>query len=222
MNAFLKLAKERKTTYDFGAQKLKNKDILNILEAARWSPSCTNTQPWSFVVVTDSNLISKLMETANYGDFHTPPPLMIAIILRSKFCEGKKHSCFRGTVEGVFDTYMSCGIAASHMLLEAENLGISSCLLTPKRDTAKKLLKVSKEDTVPLLSGSAMRKKEHSKRKEKDGRLKTSCSIIILEKRMLIQKEPCRNADNIRRNYCLSRTGSIGRIAMTILTFPLF
>ena len=71
---FFKLVKSRKTTYEFTDKKIKDADIKKILEAARWAPSCSNVQPWHFIVVKDKKRISDLMKLAFYGAFHSPPP----------------------------------------------------------------------------------------------------------------------------------------------------
>ena len=79
--SFLALAKARKTSYEFSDNEVQNKDVEKILEAARWSPSCSNIQPWHFVIVKDKKEISELIELSYFGDFHTEPPLIIAFIL---------------------------------------------------------------------------------------------------------------------------------------------
>ena len=88
MEDFLELARERKTTYNFGEKQVSEKDVAKILEVARWAPSCTNSQPWNFIIVRDKGTIGELMSTANYGDFHTNPPLIIEIVLRRGFFGG--------------------------------------------------------------------------------------------------------------------------------------
>ena len=123
------------------------------MEAARWAPSCTNIQPWHFIIVKDGKKITELMMSANYGDFHADPALIIALVLLKKSCSGNGYSCFRGKDSGVHDSYMSMGMAGLNMALEARDLGIDSCIVTPDQDVVKKILRVRKEDAVPLLIG---------------------------------------------------------------------
>ena len=42
---------------------VKDSDIEEILEAARWAPSCRNNQCWRFIIVKDKNLKQKLTES---------------------------------------------------------------------------------------------------------------------------------------------------------------
>ena len=116
--SFLRLTKARKTTYEFSDKQVEDFDINNILEAGRWAPSCSNTQPWHFIVIKNKETIKKLMMTANYGDFHTDPPLMIALVLLTENCPGEGHSCFRGKDSGTYDSYMSVGMSALNMDLD--------------------------------------------------------------------------------------------------------
>ena len=50
---FLKLARERRTSRGYVNTPVSNETISLILEAARWSPSAANTQPWEFIVIRD-------------------------------------------------------------------------------------------------------------------------------------------------------------------------
>src|SRR3989338_6998425 len=113
---FLELARKRKTTYEFDNRNLSTGNITKILEAGRWAPSCTNSQPWNFILVKDKAIIDKPVGTANYGDFHSNPSFIIAIALREHKCSGEGVSCFRGKDSGVYDSYMSCGMAALQMV----------------------------------------------------------------------------------------------------------
>ena len=152
-NYFLKLTKTRKTTYEFTKQKVTESNLKDILEAGRWAPSCANIQPWCFIIVKNKKRIKQLMRTANYGDFHADPPLIIALILLIDKCPGDGFSCFRGKDSGVYDSFMSIGMAGMNMVLEAHDNNINSCIITPSQEEVKKILKVKKEDFVPLLLG---------------------------------------------------------------------
>lgn len=152
-NYFFRLLKARKTTYEFSDKKVKDSEFRKILEAGRWAPSCTNTQPWHFILIKNKARIGELMKTANYGDFHDNPSAIIALVLKDDLCLGPDKICFRNVTEDIQDSYMSIAMTALQMLLEATELGISSCILTPKQSEAKKILRVSKKDDVPLFIG---------------------------------------------------------------------
>ncbi len=175
-NYFLDLVKRRKTTFEFSSKKVSDKEIKILLEAAHWAPSCINSQPWHFIVVKNKERIDLLMKTANYGFFHEYPPLIVACVLRSDLCAGPNFACYRGNDSHTFDTFMSVGIAAYTICLQAENLGISSSLLTPEQEAAKKILKINKKDNVPLLVCLGYEKKGVFKRVRTRRELKSMVS----------------------------------------------
>ena len=59
---FLKIARTRKTTYEFLTKKVDEGHIIKIMEAGRWAPSCSNSQPWHFIVVKDKERIKKMID----------------------------------------------------------------------------------------------------------------------------------------------------------------
>lgn len=150
---FLKLAKTRKTTYEFTNKSVTENNLKSILEAGRWAPSCTNTQPWHFIIVKNKLRIKQLMMTTNFGDFHTSPSLIIALVLSTDKCPGVGFACFRGLDSGVYDSFMSVGMAGLNMVLEAWDQNINSCILSPTPKKVKELLKIKRKDYVPLLLG---------------------------------------------------------------------
>ena len=87
-------------------------DVLGkILDAARFSPSARNVQPWEFVVVSDSKILGKIAELAENGRFIATVKVCIAV-----FCSDTKY-------------YLEDGCAATVNILNAATaLGIGSCL----------------------------------------------------------------------------------------------
>lgn len=49
------LLKQRWSSLAFTDKMVSSEVLLSLLEAARWSPSCFNEQPWSFIVATKEN-----------------------------------------------------------------------------------------------------------------------------------------------------------------------
>ncbi|MDO8511114.1 MAG: nitroreductase family protein [Nanoarchaeota archaeon] len=160
---FLSLTKTRKTTYEFDQKNISKTNILNILEAARWAPSCGNAQPWYFIVVEDKKTIKQLVGTTHY--IHAPfihplPPVVIAFVLPSDkhmhqyFEEEYTHCCIHSQCTQHQNEEELCfAMSVFSSTLAATDLGISSCILTPQQDQATKLLKVEKIGVVRLLVG---------------------------------------------------------------------
>jgi len=58
----LALIKNRRTIRQFKADPIPDKYVHSILEAARWSPSGANSQPWEFIVIKDKATKNKIVE----------------------------------------------------------------------------------------------------------------------------------------------------------------
>lgn len=158
-NYFLRLAKNRKTVYEFADKEIKRSDIQKILEAARWAPSCSNAQPWHFIVVQEKERISRLMKTAIYGGFHDDPKVLIAVALDSAHAEASEHRCIKNAKLGTIEAYLCIAMPALSMVFQAQDLGIGSCILTPEQHLSSKILRLRKGDQVPIMIGLGHEKK---------------------------------------------------------------
>ncbi|AKT37667.1 nitroreductase family protein [Chondromyces crocatus] len=78
----------------FGPESVSTEQLLSLLEAARWSPSCANEQPWSYVVARREDteafarLLSCLVEKNQVWAKHAAV-LMISVA-RTHFVKGEK------------------------------------------------------------------------------------------------------------------------------------
>jgi len=156
---FSEMAKKRKTTYEYTNKKIKQGDINKILEAARWAPSCSNIQPWRFVVVLDKKRIESLMNLATYGVFHTNPPAVIAVLLDKDQWSNSEHRCIQNDCLGVYEAHLCAAMPALNICYQALDLGIDSCMLTPRPDEIHELLNLRNGDSVPLIIGLGYEKK---------------------------------------------------------------
>ena len=71
----------RRTIRDFTDAPVSDAVLHKILQAARWAPSSSNTQPWHFIVVRDSDTISRLGEICTQGSFIGNAPVAIAVAM---------------------------------------------------------------------------------------------------------------------------------------------
>jgi nitroreductase len=129
--SFIDLALNRQSdrSFDPGKQ-VEPEKIEQILQAARLAPSACNSQPWSFVVVTDE---TKRMEMSkaisgkvlNFNHFAFQAPLHIVIV------EEKKNltSSFGAIVKDKDFALVDIGIVSSYITLAASSLGLGSCVL---------------------------------------------------------------------------------------------
>lgn len=136
----LQLIIRRKTSFEFSERKVPASDMKKLLEAGRWAPSSHNSQPWRFIVVADRKKIEKLMELSYYGFFHSLPSAIIVAVLLPP--EKIMPGMFRGDNARMahYHKYIDIGQTVLAMSLEAESLGISSCILSLQLKGANRLL----------------------------------------------------------------------------------
>ncbi len=73
--------RRRRTVREFKPDPIPEEVVLRLLQAGRWSPSSSNSQPWHFVAIQDQATIKKLGEIATQGPFIATAPLVIAIVI---------------------------------------------------------------------------------------------------------------------------------------------
>ena len=130
---FLDFIKSRRSIRSFVNKDIPDNQIKMILEAGQWAPSASNRQAWKFIVIKKKELIKDLAKLANYGEFASKAPVVIAIVGFA----GKNPKWY------VQDT----SIASMNMMLMAWSLNIGTCWIgSLNREKAKELLGLSKED----------------------------------------------------------------------------
>lgn len=100
----------------FSPEKIPMEDILAVLEAARYAPSCHNEQPWRFIVAREDNALERM------GDLLTPKdyvwavnaPVLILVLCKRYFKLTGEENPWR-----TFDT----GTAWGYLSLEAQTRG---------------------------------------------------------------------------------------------------
>ncbi|MDH3598551.1 MAG: nitroreductase family protein [Candidatus Tectomicrobia bacterium] len=73
--------RSRRTVREFKPDPVPDEIVHKLLQAGRWAPSSSNTQPWHFVVVRDRDSIASIGQIATQGAFIGQAPLAIAIVM---------------------------------------------------------------------------------------------------------------------------------------------
>ena len=73
----------RRTIREYKSDPIPEDVLEKILQAGRWSPSSSNSQPWHFVVVQDPSILSELGRIATQGSFISDAPLAIVIVMEN-------------------------------------------------------------------------------------------------------------------------------------------
>ncbi len=114
-----------RTVRRFLPQPIGEDDLIDIIEAARWTGSSKNRQSWSFIVIRERDQLDRLAEC---GDFTVPirnAPLVVAPVQHPDGYE------------------WDMGRVAQNIMLAAAAIGVGSCPITLHReDCARRALSV--------------------------------------------------------------------------------
>ena len=116
---FLSLAKQRCSVRKYKTDEIEKEKLDKILEAARIAPTAANAQSQRLLVISSQEAKEKLSKGVNY---HGAP---LAIIV----C-GDHSDVFVRPFDKKDMVSVDATIVADHIVLEAEDLGLSSCWLT--------------------------------------------------------------------------------------------
>ena len=116
---FLSLAKQRCSVRSYKNMAVEEEKLNKILEAAHAAPTAANMQSHRLLVIQSEEGLSRLSKGVNY---HGAP---LAILV----C-GDKANVFVRPFDKKDMIDIDAAIVADHMVLEAEDLGLSTCWLT--------------------------------------------------------------------------------------------
>ena len=129
----------RRTIRDFTDAPVSDAVLHKILQAARWAPSSSNTQPWHFIVVRDPDTIKQLGEICTQGTFIAKSQVAIAIVM-----------------DGARRAQLDAGRALQQMELVAWSEGLGTCFVgvrqAEQQVAVKQLLGIPEEiELITLL-----------------------------------------------------------------------
>ena len=112
MNVF-EAIRTKRAVRNFSEKPISEENIFMILNAGRRSQSSKNTQPWTFIAITDKAVLKKVSECGTWATHLAGAALGVAILTPDPTEK--------------FQTMFDAGQAAAFMQLAAWELGIGSC-----------------------------------------------------------------------------------------------
>ena len=139
---FLELAKQRYSVRKMKSEKIRQEDLNKILEAARLSPTAKNMQRERLLVINSEEGIEKIKKCTSC-DFGAT-----TIIVISYEKDDEENESEFSRKYGLIDT----GIVATHMCLEATDLGLGTTMVGLfDRELTKKLFSIPAKYQPELL-----------------------------------------------------------------------
>ncbi len=117
MSGLLKEIEERRAKRAFSEKKIPI-DVQNrLMTASTYAPSCFNSQPWRFMIVTEQDGLAKLHSSLTEGNYWAKKaPLQIVVATKTSFdaklSDNREYALF------------GCGLAAENLLLQAIKEGL--------------------------------------------------------------------------------------------------
>ena len=168
MDKVFKIIEQRRSIRKYQDKPVEKEKILKIIDAARLAPSASNGQPWRFIAVTEKQTISN-MATEALGFINKWAKNAPCIIVG---CSVKKNilTHYIGeALSGIKYHLLDVGIAMEHIVLTAEEIGLSTCWMGWFNERKlKKLLNIPLSwRIVSLLSvGYAVKKNLYNPKKK--------------------------------------------------------
>jgi nitroreductase len=120
----------RRSIRNYNEQPVNDEQISLLLESARLAPSGSNTQPWHFIVVKSKEMREKISAADHNQAWMAKAPVHIVCVadIRSRIKDDTEIILDENTpMEELKQIIRDTAIAAEHIILEAEDLGLASC-----------------------------------------------------------------------------------------------
>jgi len=151
MSDFLELAAKRESVRGYTDQPVEREKLENCIIAAQIAPSACNSQPWSYVVVTDKELLPKVTKAVQaYGLNSWADSAQAYIIVveeTAMLMDGKG-----GRTPNQKYAALDIGLSVSQICLEATAQGLGTCIMGSfDGDYLKTFLPIEQEKTIRLV-----------------------------------------------------------------------
>lgn len=153
MSSFLELATSRRSIRSYSEREVKREDLERCVEAARLSPSACNSQPWKFIIIDDKEKKEEVSRKVisglyNMNAFAKSASAFIAVVSEKT----KPPAWAGGKLMRTDFRKIDIGIASAHLVLQAQELGLGTCILGWFNErNLKKILSVPRSKKVELL-----------------------------------------------------------------------
>lgn len=164
---FIELAQRRQSVRHYNGQPVEREKLELCLEAARLSPSASNSQPWTFIVVDDKELKDKVAHETysrlvSFNKFVLQAGAVVVMVIEKPNLITQVGSIIKNKEYPLIDI----GIAAEHFCLQAAELGLGTCMLGWFNEAPiKTILRIPGSKTIGLLIAVGYSKEDRIKAK---------------------------------------------------------
>ncbi len=141
--AFVELLERRRSIRYFEKKPIEKQILDKILATGVMAPSVSNTQPWHFHVLENTDLKEKIMEHSCYGNFVVGAATLIVVT-----CNKAAKAAHESTIWNPREMEYSCAIAMQNIMLAATTLEIGSCWVSLHHGPTHNFLKLPDHNVV--------------------------------------------------------------------------
>ena len=150
---FQELINRRQSVRRYQDKPVEREKLQQLIEAVRFAPSASNSQPWKLILVDEPELKDKVANATfsklvAFNKFAPQAAVMAVLVIEKP----KMITQIGGSVKNREFPLIDIGIAAEHFCLQATELGLSTCMLgwfSEKK--IKQLLSIPKNKRIGLV-----------------------------------------------------------------------
>ena len=129
MGDLLSLIRHRQSCRNFDPARFVEKEkLIDILQAAALSPSACNSQPWRYIAVDEPQRVEQVAQCLQDSGMNKFTGKATAFVVA---IEGKQNLTAKvgESLKNQKSSGIDLGLSIGHLVLAAEDLGLSSCIL---------------------------------------------------------------------------------------------
>ncbi len=150
---FRELMNRRQSVRRYQDKPVEREKLQQLIEAVRFAPSASNSQPWKLILVDEPELKDKVANATftklvAFNKFAPQASVMAVLVIEKP----KMITQIGGSVKNREFPLIDIGIAAEHFCLQATELGLSTCMLGWFNEKKiKQLLSIPKKKRIGLV-----------------------------------------------------------------------
>ena len=127
---FQELINHRQSVRRYQGKPVEREKIERIIEAVHIAPSACNSQPWKLIIVDQPDLKNEVAKatfskTVAFNKFAVEAPVIAVLVIE----KAKLIAQIGGSIKNQEYPVYDIGIAAAHFCLQAEELGLGTCMI---------------------------------------------------------------------------------------------
>ena len=146
---FFETIKQRESCRNYDGRMVEKEKLLACVEAAQAAPSACNSQPWSYIVVTNKDLlpqVAKITQAQGLNKFTNQCPAFVVVVEEPAYLIGSKKEPNQKFAS------IDIGLSVGQLCLAATAQGLSTCIMGSFAEAdLKQLLAVPEEKNIRLV-----------------------------------------------------------------------